>query len=186
MLSWTAVGSTLGLLLLSLTSEHTQGVVALLGRVGPVLLAGSAALVLALLGIDRRRLPARLLGALKLGGRGPLVPPSVPLLHAVYFSSWGAHGFLLTRALGAEPAVAVGLAGLFMLAPVAGFVVLAAPAGVGVREAVLAVGLVPAVGPAAALAAAILSRAASVFADLGSWLGARGLEHRRPDRRGYP
>ena len=41
------------------------------------------------------------------------------------------------------------------------------------REAVLSVGLVATVGPAPALAAAIISRAASLIADVGSWLVTR-------------
>ena len=175
MLSWIAVGSAVGFSLLTMASEHVLGVAALLGRAGPVLLAGSALAVVMLMVVDRRRLPRAVLRALDLAGSGPLVPPSVPLIHVVYWGSWAAHGYLLSQALGAQPQIALSAAGLFVLAPILGFIVLAAPAGIGVREAVLSLGLAPTVGPAAALAAAILSRAASLVADLASWLGTRPL-----------
>jgi hypothetical protein len=180
MLSWVAVGGTLGFLLLSLTSGHVPGVLGLLGRVGPLLLAASAAAVLLLLAVDRRRLPAALLRVLKLGGEGPLVPPAVPLIHAVYWCTWAGHGYLLGCALGAESATSLAAAGLFVLAPIAGFIVLMAPAGIGVREAVLSLGLVPGLGAAPALAAALISRAASLCADLGTWAVVRALGWGRP------
>ena len=46
---------------------------------------------------------------------------------------------------------------------------LAAPAGVGVREAILSISLAPAVGSAPALAIAVASRAASLVADVIAW-----------------
>ena len=60
--------------------------------------------------------------------------------------------------------------GLCILGPVLGFVALAAPAGVGVREAVVAAGLAPIVGSAPALTLAVVSRVASLLADVGAWL----------------
>jgi hypothetical protein len=87
----------------------------------------------------------------------------------LYWASWAAHGFLLTRAFGAAPGVALATSGLYALATVGGFVALAAPAGVGVREAILSISLAPAVGSAPALAIAVASRAASLVADVIAW-----------------
>jgi uncharacterized membrane protein YbhN (UPF0104 family) len=91
----------------------------------------------------------------------------------VYWTTWAAHGYLVGRAVNAASDVSLASAGLFVLAPIAGFLAFAAPAGVGVREAVLSVGLAPAVGPEAAIAAAVLSRAGTLVADVFAWAAMR-------------
>ena len=74
MLSWTAVGSSLGFGLLYLTNAHAAGVTALLGQWGLPLVGlcvlGTASLML----VPRRLLPKGLVRGLALDGTGPLVP----------------------------------------------------------------------------------------------------------------
>jgi hypothetical protein len=169
MLSWTAVGGGIGFASLFFLPTRS-GLTALLGAWAVPIVLAFAAIVIALTGVDRARLPAFVVRVLKVPGRGPLVPFALLLAHALYWSSWAVHGFLLTRAFGAAPGIALESSGLFALATVGGFVALAAPAGVGVREAILSVSLAPAVGAAPALAIAVASRAASLTADVVAWL----------------
>ncbi len=170
MMSWTAVGSGTGFALLYLTNEHATGVAELLGRWGVPLVVLCLAGLFGLMLVDRRRVPAKILAGLGLAGEGPLVPPALPLVHVVYWSTWGVHGWLLTQAVSDVSGAPMAAMGLCMLGPVLGFVALAAPAGVGVREAVLAAGLAPIVGSAPALTLAVASRFLSLLADVGAWL----------------
>jgi hypothetical protein len=179
MLSYTAVGAMVGFGGLALTSAHAEGVLALLGKWGIPALAASALGILGLLWVDRRRYPPKLLGVLQVEGSGPLVPLRLPLVHLAYWGTWMVHGYLISLAVGAGHAAALASAGLYALAPVAGFVVLAAPAGAGVREAVLVIGLAPMVGAAPALTAAIAARGASLVVDVGVWLVVRRLTRTR-------
>jgi hypothetical protein len=169
MLSWTAVGGGVGFASLFFLPARS-GLTALLGAWAVPIVLGFTAIVIALTCVDRGRLPAFVVRVLKVPGSGPLVPFALLLAHALYWSTWAAHGFLLTRAFGAAPGIALASSGLFALATVGGFVALAAPAGVGVREAILSVSLAPAVGAAPALAIAVVSRAASLCADVIAWL----------------
>ena len=168
MLSWTAVGGGVGFASLLWLPAQT-GLTALLGAWAIPILLGFSAIVIVLSCLDRTRLPAFVLRVLKVQGTGPLVPLSLVLAHLLYWATWAAHGFLLTRAFGAAPGTALATSGLYALATVGGFVALAAPAGVGVREAILSASLAPAVGSAPALAIAAASRAASLCADLITW-----------------
>jgi hypothetical protein len=170
MMSWTAVGSGAGFTLLYLTNEHASGVTQLLGRWGLPLVGLCLAGLFALMLVDRRWIPASLLSRLGLTGEGPLVPPSLPLVHVGYWSAWAVHGWLLAQAVSDVSGAPSAATGLCILGPVLGFVALAAPAGVGVREAVLAAGLAPLVGSAPALTLAVASRFLSLLADLGAWL----------------
>jgi len=168
MLSWTAVGGALGFASLFLLPSRS-GLTALLGAWAVPIVLCFALGVLALSFVDRARLPRFVLGVLKVTGSGPLVPPSLPLAHLAYWLTWAIHGYLLTRAFGAAQSLALSTSGLYALATVGGFVALAAPAGVGVREAILSLSLAPALGSAPALALAVASRAASLCADLLVW-----------------
>lgn len=175
MLSWLSVGSLVGFGLLFSTGHLAPGVAKVLGRWSPPLIAASLAGVLVLLLVDQRRYPRfvrRIVGA---KGTGALVPVRLPLVHVLYWSTWAVHGYLASRAIGADPQAALASMGLYVLAPMGGFIALAAPAGVGVREAILSVGLAPSSGSAAALSAAAISRAASLIGDIGAWLAARPL-----------
>lgn len=172
-LSFLSVGGTLGFALLAATSHHASGVTAMLGRYGLPLLAVFAISTLALLAIDRRRYPVAILKLLNVEGEGPLAPARLPFGHLLYWSTWAAHGYLVSLSVGASHGAALASAGLYVLAPIVGFLALAAPAGAGVREAMLSVGLVPAVGSVAALAAIIISRAANLAVDVLMWGASR-------------
>jgi len=168
MLSWTAIGGAVGFeTLLWLPRSH--GLMAVLGAWAIPIVLGFTAVIVLLSCIDRARLPAFVVRVLKVDGAGPLVPFSLLLAHVLYWATWAMHGALLTHAFGAAPAVALSTSGLYALATVGGFVALAAPAGVGVREAILSISLAPAVGAAPALAIAVASRAASLVADVIAW-----------------
>jgi uncharacterized membrane protein YbhN (UPF0104 family) len=86
----------------------------------------------------------------------------------------------MSRALGASFDSGMTSMGFYVVASVAGFVVLAAPAGLGVREAVLLAGLTPSVGASGALGAALISRAASLVADILIWALVRALSRSEP------
>ncbi|WP_437742325.1 lysylphosphatidylglycerol synthase domain-containing protein [Sorangium sp. So ce1504] len=180
--SFIAVGAMVGFGLLAAGGEQFAGANALIGRWRlPVLLALGAVLV-ALMTVDRTRAPERVRKLLAPEGRGPLMPVRLPLVHAVYSLTWAAHGACAALAVGATPGAALGGSGLFVLAPIAGFLAMATPGGIGVREALISVGLAPAVGPAAALGAALISRATSLAVDVGGLLIARLLCRRATPR----
>lgn len=168
MLSWTAVGGGIGFASLFFL-EARSGLTALLGAWAIPIVLGFASIVLALSCVDRARLPGFVVRLLKVEGSGPLVPLSLIFAHVSYWATWAVHGFLLSHAFGAALGIALSSSGLYALATVGGFVALAAPAGVGIREAILSVSLAPALGSAPALAIAVASRAASLIADLVTW-----------------
>jgi len=92
---------------------------------------------------------------------------------------FGLHLHLLVASTcGCAPSVALDV-GAFALAWVAGFLFVIAPAGAGVREGVLVLGLSPVLEPGAALLVALASRVLLTVADLG--LAAVGVlgAHRR-------
>jgi uncharacterized membrane protein YbhN (UPF0104 family) len=89
--------------------------------------------------------------------------------HALYWLTWAVHGYFAARAVGISSPHAVYGAGLYVLGPIAGILALATPSGIGVREAVMSMGLAPVVGPAPAVAAAIVSRATSLVVDCLVW-----------------
>ncbi|WP_437957010.1 lysylphosphatidylglycerol synthase domain-containing protein [Sorangium sp. So ce119] len=179
LISFVAVGAIVGLGLLAAGGEQVAGVSALIGRWSLPLLLAVGVVLVALMTVDRARAPARVRKLLAAEGRGPLMPARLPLAHAAYWLTWAAHGACAALAVGATPRAALGGSGLFVLAPILGFLALATPGGIGVREALLSVGLAPAVGPAAALGAAVISRATSLAVDVGGWLAARLLSGRR-------
>lgn len=182
-LCWVATGGVTGLLVLIVSGDMLSRVTDALGALGLLILVGFVAVLAMLLLVDRERLPRKVLDALKLDGSGPLVPPQLPLMHAGYWLTWALHGYLTSRAVHATDAVALGSMGFYVLAPVMGFLALAAPGGLGVREAVVSIALASTLGPAAALYAALLSRGASVIVDFGVWMAFRpfrGVEVRNP------
>jgi hypothetical protein len=169
-LSWGATGALVAASLLVVSGaaggEHdVLGAYAL--PVGGLALLG----VTLLATLDQARYPAfvrRLLGAT---ARGPLLPWSVPLVHVTSWLPWAVHGVLLAYAVGLHDAAGAWRASaFFVLAPIAGFLALPMPAGVGVRESLTVLGLAPSVGAGNALAAALLSRVASLAADVLLWL----------------
>jgi hypothetical protein len=178
LLCWVAVGGTLGFALLLMTGDLARGANEALGVWALPILAGFALALLLLLAVDRRLIPERIRGLIQIEGEGPLVPARLPLMHAVYWLTWAAHGYLISRAIHVPPGAALASSGIYVLAPIMGFLALAAPGGLGVREAVVSMALSASVGPAAALYAALLSRAASVLVDFGAWLATRPFRAR--------
>lgn len=174
-LPFVSVGGAIGFFCLWLGIEHAEGILSLVGRWGLIGLAIFALLTLGFVAVDRRRYPRSLLRLLRAEGDAAIVPISVPLAHAAYWITWALHGYLASRAVGISHPAAFAGSGLFVLAPIAGFLALATPSGIGVREAILSMGLSPLVGPGPALAAAIVSRAASLLVDVLAWAAARAL-----------
>lgn len=170
-----AVGGAVGFFCLWLTADRARGVLALAGDLGIIGLLVCGAATLLLVVVDRRRFPARLNKLLAISGEGPLVPVSVPLAHLAYWLTWAAHGYLASRSVGVDPSASLASAGLYVLAPIGGFLALATPSGLGVREAIISVGLAPLAGPAPAVAAAIVSRAVSMLVDFLAWVAARAF-----------
>jgi glycosyltransferase 2 family protein len=172
-LCFVATGGVCGPLVLIASGDMLSRVTDALGSVGVLALAGFVLALLVLLLVDRRHLPQKVRDLLQLEGSGPLVPPALPLMHAAYWLTWAAHGYCTSRAIGAPVEVSLGSMGFYILSPVMGFLALAAPGGLGVREAVLSIALAPATGAAPALYAALLSRGTSVIIDAAVWLALR-------------
>ena len=93
---------------------------------------------------------------------------AAPLLYIIYYLVQGATAWLLLGVLtGAAPAAPPGyVISLFALGWVAGYVTPGAPAGLGVREAVLVLGLSPFCGQPTALLAALYLRLMSLGGDV--------------------
>lgn len=167
MLSWTATGAVAGFALLAVAAPGA-GLGWILRFAVPALVASALGLFV-LLAVDRRHYPAKVRFLLGAEGAGPAIPLALPLIQLGYWLLIAAHGYLMSLALGAPANAALTAMGLYVVSAVAGFVVLAAPAGVGVREGVIATGLKPLVGAAPAAAAAIISRGVSLVAEVLVW-----------------
>jgi hypothetical protein len=98
----------------------------------------------------------------------------LPLCFGLQCGAFLLHGVLaalvVNGALGLPQSSLAALTGVFALAWVAGFVAPGVPAGIGVREAVLSMGLAPVLGAGGALALAGLLRVVSVVGDLLSFV----------------
>ncbi|HWB71663.1 MAG TPA: lysylphosphatidylglycerol synthase domain-containing protein [Egibacteraceae bacterium] len=150
-------------------------------------LAGVAAPAWSLLAVPCLALVApgvlgRALSALQHLARRPTLPvlPDAPaVLGAACWAlaMWSAYGAHLLALVAASDLSLLHATGAFAAAWGAGFVVLVAPAGAGVREAALVALLSPAMPTGAALAAALASRLLLTAAD-ALW-GAAGLAVRR-------
>jgi hypothetical protein len=174
-ISLVAMGGVVGFALLALTSGGASGMLAALGQLGVFGLGAFVLITLVLVLLDRRHYPSWLVSALHAEGTGPLVPLRAPFTHAAYWLTWAVHGYLAARAVGISSEHALAGSGLYVLAPIAGILALATPSGLGVREAVLSLGLSPFVGAAPAVAAALVSRAISLLVDVLMWLLGRAL-----------
>jgi glycosyltransferase 2 family protein len=172
-LCFVATGGVCGPLVLLASGDMLSRVTDALGSLGILALVGFVVALSVLLLVDRRHMPQNLRDLLQLDGTGPLVPPALPLMHAGYWLTWAAHGYCTSRAIGATMQVSLASMGFYVLSPVMGFLALAAPGGLGVREAVVSIALAPATGAAPALYAALLSRGTSVLVDAGLWLASR-------------
>lgn len=97
---------------------------------------------------------------------------------ALMMLAWACYGvatWLLLRPLDSDPDVLPLAIGGYALAWVVGFLAIAAPAGVGAREAVLVAVLGPVVGVSAALSVALVSRVALTVADLALAAASAGV-----------
>lgn len=168
-ISMVAVGGLVGFALLVATTGGSGDLTQAFGVLGVLGLAAFVLVTIVLVFVDRRRLPAVVVKLMKAEGAGPLVPRRGPIAHALYWLTWAVHGYFAARAVGIGSGAALGGSGLYVLAPIAGILALATPSGIGVREAVLSMGLAPVVGPAPAVATAILSRAVSLVVDCAVW-----------------
>jgi hypothetical protein len=168
-ISMIAAGGMVGFALLVGTLGASGNALSAFGTLGVVALAGFTFAGIVLTLVDRRYLTGAVLRLMKAEGSGPLVPWRGALAHAVYWLTWAVHGYLAARAVGIGSTPALHGSGFYIVAPIAGILALATPSGIGVREAVLSMGLAPLVGPAPAVATAIVSRAISIVVDLFVW-----------------
>ncbi len=133
------------------------------------LLVTGSILVAALL-VDRNRFPSWVLKLLRAEGDGPFVSVRMISMQLLAWSGWWVLGFLIAMAVGSCIRNALAQAAIFILAPIIGFLALVAPGGIGVRETAISYALVPQIGASAAIAAAVLARAAALASELAGWL----------------
>jgi hypothetical protein len=174
LLSWIATACGISFACLALIGQNDLG--SILGPTATVVAIGIAAATGVGTLLDRTHIPAALTLRLGITGQGPLLPARLLVLHVVAWGLWALHAWLVARAVGASATATIASLPFFILSPVAGFLALLAPAGAGVREAIISIGLTSAVGPKAALAAALMTRVASLVADGGNWLATRHFD----------
>jgi len=157
----------------------TEGALTAPWKIG-LLAAGAVAAPLLLVHVLERWFPEALLRWL---GTARLPRPSLAALtgsvalYALGFACWGLSFELLARGLfgaGADVSWARVIPA-FALSWVAGFVTPGAPAGLGVREALLVGGTAPLYGPGTALSAALALRLITVLGDGLAFLAGCGL-----------
>jgi hypothetical protein len=175
LLSWVAASGVVAFGLLSFGPSEVLGLSVGLpagfgGLLATGLLLGSLTLSAALLLVDRRRLPSALLRIGGVSGSGPLISVSVLLNHLVYWLCWWVHGVLLVQGFGASFTAAATASAAFILGPVLGFLALVAPAGAGVKEAVVIALVTPVTGVSSGVVIGVLSRVLSLIADVLAWL----------------
>jgi hypothetical protein len=152
-------------------------------RIDRVWLAGALiAMILGLglaLVVDRSRLPRLVVRLLKAEeGQGPLISLQMVWMQLLSWLGWWILGLLMPMAVGGSLSASIGQAPVFVMAPIAGFLALVAPGGLGVREMVISYALASSLGATAALAAALLARGVAIASELLGWLLARWWEHR--------
>jgi hypothetical protein len=175
-LSWMTVGLLIGTLALGSSRAALGSLGALLSTYSVPMAAAIVIGMLVLLLVDRRRFPAFALRLLGAKGEGPLLSWPVLGWQAL---SWGgclAQAWLLPIAVGVDGAAVWEHLALFVLAPIAGFLAMVAPGGLGVREAVLSIALTSSMGPSRALAIAVLARVVYILSEIIAWLVARLLD----------
>jgi len=173
-LVYTLLGLGMGVAAISLSEgQLPPAIVGLRSDLGVVALVGLVLGIGVLTVVDRSRYPARVRDKLGVGGSGPLINVAHIGWLVIVWIGWWAHGAMVVVAVGGTWTNAVDVAGFFVLAPVIGFVALVSPGGLGVREAVVAIGLAPAVGGAGAAIAAIVARVVSLGVDVAMWAAFR-------------
>lgn len=174
-LSWLTMGMLIGSAALFVTGNNAAGLGPFLSTWSLPLAIATVTAIVILVTIDRRSFPAWSLRAIRAEGEGPLLTLPVLGWQAVSWSGALLQGILLPLAVGASFAQAWPNVGVFLLAPIAGFLALVAPGGLGVREAVLSFALAPQLGASRALTVALLARATFVVSEVVSWGIARWL-----------
>lgn len=177
--AWLAVGSLVGFVALLCNPTSAQIVPGLSRAMTWLGLFTVAVGLAAALLLDRNRFPTWMLQLLHAQGEGPFVSLRVIAMQLLAWSGWWCLGCLIPIAVGGSASNAVEQAPVFILAPILGFLALVAPGGLGVRETVISYALAPHVGAAAAIAAAVLARAAALGSEVAAWLIAVAWERRR-------
>ena len=168
-LTWCTTGGSICALVLGLYPEVLGALGERLAGLSWFAVAVGIVALFVFVFVDRRVLPRRLHQLLRLSGQGPLIPLAAVGFYCVHWSGWILHGTLLGMAFGAtaQNAVLVGVA--LVLGILAGFLAFLAPAGAGVREAVVATTATRALGVGGALTAGIVARGISLGIDLVLW-----------------
>jgi glycosyltransferase 2 family protein len=185
---WLVTGGMALALGLATTDHKAFGAYAAFSKLGYAI-AGGLLLVALALGLLPRRLWLRLLGpklasrlfATTSDGQRPLLPLSAMGLVFGHWLGWLLHGALVGLSVGAPLSLFTYSGTALLLSIFAGFFSFFAPAGVGVREAVLAYSLAPWVGAANATLVGVLARAASLAAELILFAALRFRLERTPD-----
>ena len=128
--------------------------------------------------VNRNLYPKFIIDKLQLSGEGPLLNLSFIAWFVMVWGCWWIHGVLVVVAFGGSWSDGLAAAGIFVLAPVIGFLALVAPGGIGVREAVIGQGLSSIIGSAAAASAGLVARIASLGMDVLVWLVVRAIYRR--------
>ncbi|MGE5784766.1 MAG: hypothetical protein ACM3ZE_09245, partial [Myxococcales bacterium] len=181
-LSWLTTGMLIGTGALYITGRHGLGLARLLSSWSLPVAACSVFAILVLVSVDRRHFPQWSLRLIHAEGAGPLLS-----LHVLGWQAGSALGPLLQGAIlpFAVGATAVDVwpnVGMFLLAPIAGFLAVVAPGGLGVREAVLSVAISADLGTSRAVVVALLARATFVVSEVISWGLAKWLVHAKATR----
>lgn len=177
------VGVGLGLLLVVAQLAGASAIAAGAGLLGAGVLAELpivAAVLLVLVGVGLVPAVLRLVVRLATGATVRLPARDWAIVVSALLASWLAQTLAIVPfATGAGWSTATAaVAGGFAAAYVAGLVVILAPAGLGVREGVLAAVLTPVVGPGPALATALVTRVSAAAVDVtvaavAAWSGRR-------------
>lgn len=176
MLAWCATGGVIGFGALLFFPELAAKLLQGASQWSALFLGSALGLSILFMVFPIRAFPAWIRAKLGLEGNRPLIPYQAMGFQCVYWGLWWTHGYAIARAVNAAPDMALQAAGFFPVATLLGFVTLAAPGGLGVREAIIALSLAPTVGPTAATAAALGSRAVSLVSEVALWLATSRLK----------
>lgn len=181
-LSWLTTGMLVGTCAVVVTGRRTAGLMRFLSTWSLPLALSSVLAISILLFVDRRRFPRWALRAIHAEGEGALLSPQVLLWQAGSALGPLVQGLLLPLAVGARLVEVWPNLGMFLLAPIAGFLAVVAPGGLGVREAVLSFALSAELGSSRATAVALLARATFVVSEVLSWILAKWIARTKAAR----
>ncbi len=175
-LAWIGSGALLGLSAsLFARLDRLEGLLRYPWLTGFVVVC-NALVLLALCTLDASRWPDKLLRVLKVPPRpGALVPYELVLANASFWAANALATVCVAASLGASMQHAPVVAIAATLVPVAGFLAVFVPAGLGVREALFTLLLAPELGTGKALAVSLFARVASLVMEIVLWLVTRAL-----------